>query len=549
MPDEKSIRVDLPELDAESKKLLEDAQTLFSDFVNARMRAGNLPGEPDNSPRGRAIERIEKVLEKYPDDPRPNYILGNILHSMGELPKAELLLSKVYRLNVKHFDLNRLLAEILLERRDFAGVESHIEAMMKIDKTRPEIYEMKAEMARLKKDYPARLSAIEKLLDMMPLDERLAIAIATTYANMKKIKEASKKLEEYLEQLPNSPEIHFHLANLYTDLDKPGDALPLYRRTLELNPDHNMARFELANLLDEVGKPKEALDLYREYMDAITEDSDACYNAAAVAERLDNHPLAIQYYLNFLRLTRNKEDFDDVIGWINDNASGYIDDGELQIELAHAYIEQEDAQTALEKLEIAREAGHNHRRANHLKGLAYQILGEHKTAVDCFKKAMEYDDDADKDGFTDDDILIAAGESFLDLESYPDAEETAREIIKGEAMKEDGYTLLGDVLLEKGDSGNARKQFKNALMANIFSFDGLFGLGEVLDATENHEDAATAFRLCLEINPNDEDTVYRLGMDYMRLGYQEWGKYFLNRYVNEFPDGEFNDDARKMLNA
>lgn len=549
MPDEKIIKVDFPELDAESKKLLEDAQTLFSDFVNARMRAGNLPGEPDNSPRGRAIERIEKVLEKYPDDPRPNYLLGNILHSMGELPKAELHLSKVHKLNVKHFDLNRLLSEILLERRDFAGVESHIDAMMHIDKTRPEIYELKAEIARLKKDYPARLSAIEKLLDMMPLDERLAIAIATTYANMDKNEKASKKLEEYLEQLPNSPEVHFHLANLYTDLDKHADALPLYRRTLELNPDHNMARFELANLLDEVGKPREALDLYSEYMDTITDDSDACYNAAAVAERLDDHPLAIHYYLKFLRLTDNQKDFDEVIGWLNKNASGHIEDSELQVELAQAYLEQEDAKTALEKLEIAHEAGNNHRRANHLKGLAYQMLGEHKTAVECFKKAMEYDDDADKDGFTDDDILVAAGESFLDLENYHDAEETAREIIKGEAMKEDGYTLLGDVLLEKGSTDGARKQFKNALMVDMFSFDGLFGLGEVLDASANHADAATAFRLCLEINPDDEDTVYRLGMDYMRLGYPEWGKHFLNRYVNEFPDGEFIDDTLKMLNA
>ncbi len=547
MPDEKILKVDLPELDAESKKLLEDAQTLYSDFVNARMRAGNYPGEPDNSPRGKAIERIEKVLEKYPDDPRPNYLLGNILHGMGELPKAEFVLAKVHRLNLRHFDLNRLLAEILLERRDFDGVEILINTMMEIDKTRPEIYELKAEMARLKKDYPSRLAAIEKLLDMMPLDERLAIALATTYAGMKKIDKAAKKLEEFLEQLPDSPEINFNLANLYTDLHKPNDALVLYRRTLELNPDHNMARFELADLLDDIEKPKEALDLYREYMEAITEDADAFYNAAGVAERLDDHQLAVHYYFRFLKLTDDQDDFNEVIAWIDENAAGLIDDEELQIELAHAYIEQDDPQSALQKLESVFDSNNAQRRANLLKGLAHQMLDEHEIAVQCFKKAMDYDDGADEDGFRDDDILIASGESFLEMKNFDDAEETAQEIIKGDILKEDGYTLLGDVLLEKGHPDSARNQFRNALKADMFSFDGLFGLGEVLDAGENHTDAATAFRLCLEIKHDDEDTIYRLGMDYMRLGFKKWGKYYLNRYINEFPDGEFIDGVRKML--
>ena len=548
MSDDYTIKAELPELDAESTKLLKDAQTLYSDFVNARMRAGNLPGEPDNSPRGKAVEKIEKVLQKYPDDPRPNFLLGAIFHGMGELPSAEVVLTKIEELIPDNFDFHRLLAEIRLERHDYSAVDSHIDKMEKIDQTRPEIFELRAELARMKDDLSTRLSSIEKLIEIMSLDERLGVMLASTLAKMGKTDDAITKLNEFAESLPKSPEIHFNLANSLVDVDKFLDALPIYRKTLKLNPDHNMARFELADLLDELGKPEEALELYQQYIEVINEDPDGFYNAAGVAEKLDKHELVVQYYLRFLQLTDNDEDFKEVITWLNENASGNIDDGELKIALAHAYIKQEDPNSAVLLLTEARKLGHEHRRVNHLEGLAFQLLENHENAVISFKKALEFDDGAGDAGFLDDDLLIAAADSLIDLEKYPEAEETALEIIKGDEMKEDGYTLLGDILLEKNKHEDAFKQFRNALRVDMFSFDGMFGLGEVFDAREDFKSASSAFRLCLEINPDDEDAIYRLGMDYIRLGYKKWGDYYLKKYEKEFPKGEFIPEIQKIFN-
>jgi tetratricopeptide (TPR) repeat protein len=81
----------------------------------------------------------------------------------------------------------------------------------------------------------------------------------------------------------------------------------------------------------------------------------------------------------------------------------------------------------------------------------------------------------------------------------------------------------------------------------MFSFGGLFGLGEVFDSKEQYSFAATSFRQCLDIEPEDADSLYRYGMDNIRLGYQEWGKFYLEKYLKLYPDGDYIEDIKKVL--
>ena len=128
-----------------------------------------------------------------------------------------------------------------------------------------------------------------------------------------------------------------------------------------------------------------------------------------------------------------------------------------------------------------------------------------------------------------------------------EAIETAKEIIRGEIKAEDGYTLLGDIELESGKLDSAHEYFKKALSADMFSFGGLFGLGEVFDLREQYHFAATAFRLSLDIEPDDEDTLYRIGMDNIRLEYKDWGRYYLEKYLKLYPDGEYVSEIKDVL--
>jgi tetratricopeptide (TPR) repeat protein len=547
MPEENIFTGKLAEFDPASKKLFDDAQTLYNEFVTGRMRAGNLPGDRDRSPRGQAVDRILQVMEKYPDDPRPLNLYGAILHGMGELPEAEFVLQKALSTGFSSFNLHLLLAEICLEREAFNEVESHIGKMMEFDKTRPEIYEISAEMAEQRGQNDKRLEALGKLLEIQPNDVRIVVAYALTLARTGKLKEAVAKLEAFSESNPASAEVQFTLANLYTDTDRIKDALAEYKRVLELNPDHNMARFEYANLLDEIDKHQEALTIYKEYLEVIKEDPDAYYNAAGVAERVENHALAVTYYLQFLRFTNSSDDFNEVIEWLNENAPGIYDESELQIGIARALVEQDDPESVLREISIVRGMDVDNRRVNMLEGLALQELGEFSESVKFFEKALCYDDACDEEGFTDDDILIAAGETFLELKKYSEAQETAKEIIKGETKAEDGYTLLGDIELEAERLDSAHDYFKKSLSVNMFSFGGLFGLGEVFDSKEQYSFAATSFRQCLDIEPEDADSLYRYGMDNIRLGYQEWGKFYLEKYLKLYPDGDYIEDIKKVL--
>ena len=356
----------LPKLDDASEKLLNDAIRLYTEFVQARMRAGNLPGEPDRSLRGQAFERAMKVLQKYPDNPGPLFVVGMIYHGMGEFPQAESYLKKAVEAGASSLDLHRMLAETFLERGAFDEAEKHLDIIKQHDQTRPEIYELKAELALRKEDWESRLDSLSKLLEITPSDERAATAIATTWIKKGRDDIALEKLLALNEQIPNSPEISFILGNIYADIGKCNEAKKYYLKTLELNPDHNMARFELANVLDELDKPQQALELYREYLGVINTDPDAYYNAAGVAERLENRTLAIQYYLEFLKLTDDDNDFKDVLSWLNQNAPGNIEPPVFLIELALAHLAHDDPEAALKELKIAEEINIEDRRIDFL---------------------------------------------------------------------------------------------------------------------------------------------------------------------------------------
>ena len=536
----------LPKLDDASEKLLNDAIRLYTEFVQARMRAGNLPGEPDRSLRGQAFERAMKVLQKYPDNPGPLFVVGMIYHGMGEFPQAESYLKKAVEAGASSLDLHRMLAETFLERGAFDEAEKHLDIIKQHDQTRPEIYELKAELALRKEDWESRLDSLSKLLEITPSDERAATAIATTWIKKGRDDIALEKLLALNEQIPNSPEISFILGNIYADIGKCNEAKKYYLKTLELNPDHNMARFELANVLDELDKPQEALELYREYLGVINTDPDAYYNAAGVAERLENRTLAIQYYLEFLKLTDDDNDFKDVLSWLNQNAPGNIEPPVFLIELALAHLAHDDPEAALKELKIADEINIEDRRIDFLKGKAYFALGDYRTALSSFKKALEREDPGDMEGFSDDDILLACGDTSLELGDFDDAVETANELIAG-GMQEEGYTLKGDALLERDRFDEAKDEFIKALKINLFSFDGIFGLGESFDGKKDYQNAATCFRLCLEIESDDEDALYRLGMDCLRLGYKEWAMYYLKKYIAISHDGEYRKEVLEIL--
>jgi len=546
MPEEQEKIGDFPPLDRESQKYLDEARTLYTEFVKGRMRAGNLPGEPDRSPRGRAFARVLQVLEKHPKDPRPLFLLGVIYHGMGEHPSAEDCLTKALAAGASNPDLHRILAVTYLEREANDEAKKHIEILKQHDEARQEICEMEAEIALRKGNWDERLSALEDLIEILPNDEHPAVALITTLLKMKKNKAAFEELIEFDEIIPDSAEIKFLLGNVYADNRKFKLAMESYRKALALNPDHNTARFELANTLDELGKTAEALKLYEEYIDVITDDPDAYYNAAGVAERLEDRELAIKYYLEYLKYSGDEEEFKEVLDWLNNNAPGNIDPGELQVKLAVAHLEQDDPESALKELKVAKDIGIEDRRTLFLSGKANASLDRYDVAVEFYKKAMEHDDFAGEQGFSDEDILIAAGDASLELGNLDDASETARELLKGETLV-DGHRLTGDILMAKKDYEKARDEYVQSLRIDLFSFDAMFGLGDVYDANKNYRDASTCFRLCLEIEPDDPDALYRLGLDNMRLGYIEWGKFFLAKYLDTCPKGACADEARRMV--
>src|ERR1051325_11635445 len=182
------------------------------DFVLAKLAASE--GKYDE-----ALSRIDKVVEKSPDDPVLLYERAMILIDAGKADRGEAELRKVVAGHPDFYEAQRILGRILLER------------------SQNDRAKMEEAMEHLRAAYKAN-----------PNDLATGVAVSQLLVSFGRTADAEKLLAELLERAPDQRAINYNYAQVLTKLGRGNESKQYLERAVLLDPTFGPAVLQLIDI-------------------------------------------------------------------------------------------------------------------------------------------------------------------------------------------------------------------------------------------------------------------------------------------------------------
>ncbi len=166
-----------------------------------------------------ALNRIERVLSKNPDDPVLLYERAMILIDAGRIERAENELRTVVAKSPDFYDANRVLGRVLLDR---AGS----------DRTKVE----------------DALKYLQAAFKSSPDDLSTGIAISQILRSVGRNAEAERLLATMVERAPDQRTLNFHYAQVLTTIGRGDESKKYLERTVAIDPTFGPAVMQLLEI-------------------------------------------------------------------------------------------------------------------------------------------------------------------------------------------------------------------------------------------------------------------------------------------------------------
>ena len=313
---EKAIRLD-PE-NATTYRVMGDGYALVSEF-------------------SQAITYYQKALDLAPDDAaaRKNLVItynnhGVTLRNRGEWDAAigvyrdALALQPTYQLTRKNL-IDALWQKANARRQSGRSAEA-IATYLELQKMHPDdvdITSLLGELYLKVRDYPAAISAFQKVYTAQPTNEQAQRNLraayqqyAQTLRNQRNYSASATQLEKAVDLFPNDINLRLSLSQAYQHVGKYEQATSELERILAQDPDNANAKTELVNLQIRRGN---ALMNRKKYAEAIT-----VFEAIpASAKTIDMHNMIGYLYLVQGEHLKALETFETVLAKQSRNAVAY----------------------------------------------------------------------------------------------------------------------------------------------------------------------------------------------------------------------------------
>lgn len=324
------------------------AQTPSQRDINTLLRLYNTP--IDTPQHDIAIKALKTEIMLEPRKHYPRFLLGTVYYDKGDIESAIHHLKDCIKLNNSfkpaiekllqaYKDTGQLDTAIkLLEQRikkkpsaadyntlgiyyykqgEFDIAINAFENAVKLDPylkaakhNLHQLFREKAFTAMKSKNYSVATEALERVIQLNPLDSRSYTLIADGYAQVNDYVTAIKYYQKALELNPVSKLTKKGLARCYNNYgvklrntQKWDEAITTYRKALELHPNLHIARVNLndafwqkANTLRNSGEVPEAIDTYLELQELNPNDSRISSLLGELYLKKENFPAAVSAF-------------------------------------------------------------------------------------------------------------------------------------------------------------------------------------------------------------------------------------------------------------
>lgn len=169
-----------------------------------------------------ALNRIDKVINKAPDDPVLRYERAMMLIDAGKIDKAEAELRQVLAKSPDFYDANRVLGRVLLDRgtSDRARVEEALKYLQAAYKAYPD-------------------------------DFSTGLAAAHILTSLNRLPEAERVLASMVERAPDQRQLNFQYAQVLTKLGRGSESKQYLERAVAVDPTFTPAIMPLLEMYEQ----------------------------------------------------------------------------------------------------------------------------------------------------------------------------------------------------------------------------------------------------------------------------------------------------------
>ncbi|MFP5245861.1 MAG: tetratricopeptide repeat protein, partial [Thermoanaerobaculia bacterium] len=472
-----------------------------------------------------ALDRLDKVINKNPNDPVLLYERAMIFIDAGRIERAENELRKVVAKSPDFYDANRVLGRVLLDR---AGSDR-----TKVDEA---------------------LKYLQAAFKANPDDLSTGVAVTQILRSLGRNAEAERILAGMVERAPDQRSLNFNYAQVLTTLGRNIDARQYLERTVAIDPTFTPAVMQLlevyqqenewhkaALLLDPLvsdnpmnielqrqqayfflrgGDARRARDLFKQLVTADPKDARSTFYLAEALNDLEEYAESEKYFRQLIVADPNDH---DLVAGLALSLAGQKkwDEATATFTRLLSMTDVPDHVTALARTQLAY--------IDHQKG-------NYAAAVETAKSIFTFRDKPNtqainialeslkKQKKTDEAVALLeplvkqfANDPFLNAR-YVEALVRAGQKEKATAIANEQAKLgtrnavaMSEAYIQAGDNAAATALMQAAVAAKPDELDLQFQLGSVLERAGDRKAAEAVFQKVLEKNPEHAPSLNYLG--------------------------------------
>ena len=556
------------------------AQEFASDaheFLLAKMAA-------DDGRFEEALNRLDRILEKSPDDPVLRYERAMILIDAGRIEKAEAELRQVVAKTPDFYDANRVLGRVLLDRgtTDKARVEEALKYLQAAYKAYPDDFSTGLAVAhiltslnRLPEAERVLATMVERAPDQRALNYQYAqvltklgrgseskqyleraVAVDPTftpaimqlldmYQEENEFAKGAALLQPLIEEDPMNLELQRQQAFFYLRAGDARRAAERFRTLVQADPKDTRSAFYLAESLNDLERYAEAEELFRKLHEADPKDTDviASYGLSLSGQKkLDEAARQFQHLLTV-------GDLPDHTSALARTQLAYIDlqkgNYDAAIETAKSVFVFRDKPNT-QAINIALESLRKQKKYADMVALLEPLVQRFETDPFVNARYVEALTRAGQKGKAAQHAAlqtkagtrntIAAAEAYVQAGDVPAAVALMKAAAGAKPDDVDLQFQLGSVLERAGDRDGAEKAFLALLEKHPDHAPSLNYLGYMwAESGKNLERAHEMLMRAVSQEPNNGAYVDSLGWVYFRLGNLELAEKYLTDAANLLP--------------
>jgi len=163
--------------------------------------------------------------------------LGNYFNSIDDKNKAIDFFRKAVRHDGNNYYYNMAYASMCLEFKQYSDAVEQFEKIVKEDPDNADLYVYLSESYRLDGDFQNAINTLDKLEQIVGLNEKISLQKYQLYAKMKQESKGFAEIQKYIDKYPNELKYQILLGDLYLQAGKKDDAFLVYSRAKAIDPE------------------------------------------------------------------------------------------------------------------------------------------------------------------------------------------------------------------------------------------------------------------------------------------------------------------------